>query len=86
MINTFMTSMVECVEVMVSKIGVNRDANKFEEIDLLPQLERCALHAVCSTLFGMDVMNKQIDEICAKTAEIFHLCDSYCQFSIYLLN
>lgn len=61
--------MVQCVDILVSKLS----AERYEDIDLLPQLERCALHAVCSTLFGMSVMDKRIDEICSRTAEIFYL-------------
>ena len=65
--------MTSCVDVMVSTISASSVTGGFEEVDLLPQLERCALHAVCSTLFGMDVTEERVDEICARTAEIFQL-------------
>lgn len=67
MISSYMTSMEQCVDTMVSNMSESQD------VDLLPQLERCALHAVCSTLFGMDVKHPEIDKVCARTAQIFSL-------------
>lgn len=72
MINSYMTSFSKCNNLMVKQL-LDHGFKADQEVDLLPHLEKCALQAVCTTLFGMDVADTQIDELCARTAEIFNL-------------
>lgn len=69
MISDYMTSQISCVNLLIKEIA-HFQVNE-EQVDLLPHLEKCALRAVCATLFGMNVNDKRIDEICVRTSEIF---------------
>lgn len=72
MIDSYMTSLSKCNDLLVKQL-IDRELKTDQMVDLLPHLEKCALQAVCTTFFGMDVMDPRIDEICARTSEIFEL-------------
>lgn len=69
MITSYMSSLTICVNLLIAEVGKFQSSG--EEVVLLTLLEKCALQAVCSTLFGMDVTDKRIDDICVRTSEIF---------------
>lgn len=69
-IDSYVTSLSQCVDMLVVNLQENHLNRDF---DLLPHLEKCALRGVCSTLFGMNLTDPKIDEICERTSEIFDL-------------
>lgn len=70
MMPSYMTSFSRCADLLIEKL-IRLQADDTREFNLLPHLEHSAVQAVCSTLFGMDLMDKKIDEIYVKTTKIF---------------
>lgn len=68
-IGSYATLFAKCADLMVEAIENHLDNDT--DCDLLPHLEKCAVQGVCATLFGMDFMDTRIDQIYAKTSEIF---------------
>lgn len=70
MISSYSKSFFSCAEQLTEKLNrLYTDENR--QFDLLPHLEHCAVQGVCSTLFGMNLMDKRIDDIYENTMQIF---------------
>lgn len=70
MISSYTNSFLSCAEQLTEKLN-RLYADESCQFDLLPHLEHCAVQAVCSTLFGMDLMDERIDDIYENTMQIF---------------
>lgn len=70
LISNYQKYFAKCADVLITSL-VERQSNNSVGCDLLPLIEKCAVQGVCSTLFGMDLHDGRIDDIYAKTSEIF---------------